>query len=216
MSMSPRLAPEPAQSEIRANSEVQPFPYADAIGIFPVTDSPDIKQEPDTALIEQRAYEAGRKEGWATAQSEFDHQLKLAQQEIQTALNSFAVERKIYYQKVEEEAVKLSLAIAQKILHRAVQVDPLVLAGMAHVAMQKLDTSTEVTLKVSSGNMLRWREYFEQPEKSRTTLTIVEDPTLRPHACALQTALGTAEIAIDSQLLEIEKGFADLLAQRPK
>lgn len=214
MSTSPRLAPE---KELlishNTHSDVQPFPYADAVGIFP--DRP-IGSEVNIAEIEQRARETGRKEGEAAARMQLEVQLKHAQQKIRTTLESFVVEKKSYYQRIEEEAVKLSLAIAQKILHRTVQVDPLVLAGIAHVALQKLDASTDVTLHVSAENVAQWREHFKQYEMLQGKLNISEDSSLGSHSCILKTSLGTTEIGIEAQLQEIEKGFADLLAQRPK
>jgi flagellar assembly protein FliH len=33
--------------------------------------------------------------------------------------------------------------------------------------------------------------------------------------CVLETALGTTELTLEAQLAEIERGFFDLLAQRP-
>ncbi len=57
-----------------------------------------------------------------------------------------------------------------------------------------------------------WTVYF----RDQTNLQIVEDPALEPKACLLETELGIADMALDAQLKEVEKGFFDLLAQRPE
>jgi flagellar biosynthesis/type III secretory pathway protein FliH len=44
---------------------------------------------------------------------------------------------------------------------------------------------------------------------------IAEDPALPPGRCKLQTSMGVAELDIEIQLKEIERGLADLLAARP-
>jgi flagellar assembly protein FliH len=40
--------------------------------------------------------------------------------------------------------------------------------------------------------------------------------SLEANNCILETDLGTTELGIETQLKEIEKGFFDLLAQRPE
>ena len=42
------------------------------------------------------------------------------------------------------------------------------------------------------------------------------DATLGPGHCILETELGSTDLTLESQLKEIEQGFFDLLAQRPK
>ena len=42
------------------------------------------------------------------------------------------------------------------------------------------------------------------------------DPTLGPGHCILETELGSTDLTLETQLKEIEQGFFDLLAQRPK
>jgi flagellar assembly protein FliH len=217
MTTSPRPRPEPALHEIPSGSpsEVQPFPYAEAAGMHDRAD-PQSQPEFHLAGMELAARQAGRKEGEMQARAQFEEQLERARQEIRAALENFAGEKRRYYQRIEEETVKLSLAIARKIVHREVHLDPLVMAGIAHAALQKLDASTSITLRVSPGNVVRWREYFKQYETFDGQLNIVEDSSLTPHSCVLETSLGSSEIGVEPQLQEIEKGFADLLAQRPK
>jgi flagellar biosynthesis/type III secretory pathway protein FliH len=43
---------------------------------------------------------------------------------------------------------------------------------------------------------------------------IVEDGSLRPDQLILKTANGSTELGIDAQLLEIDKGFSDLVRQK--
>ena len=44
--------------------------------------------------------------------------------------------------------MQLALAIARKILHREAQVDPLLLAGMVRVALEKIESHTKVSVRV--------------------------------------------------------------------
>ena len=57
----------------------------------------------------------------------------------------FAAERDSYFHRVEEQVVRLTLAIARKILHREAQVDPLLLTGVLRVALEKIGSNSSNT-----------------------------------------------------------------------
>jgi flagellar assembly protein FliH len=160
--------------------------------------------------------EQARTEGAAQAQATFAEQLTHERQNIRDALVAFARERDAYYQKVEGEIVQLSFAIARKILHREAQVDPLMLAGIVRVALDKLESSTEVVVRVNPHHVTEWRDYFSRTLEARELPEIIEDPGIQPDRCVLQTVLGTTELGIETQLKEIERGLMDLLAHRPQ
>jgi len=110
--------------------------------------------------------------------------------------------------------VKLALGIAAKILHREAQVDPMLLAALARVAVNQLHDGSKVSLRIRPESAAQWREYFRQPQNG-TTVEVVEDPNLGPKDCILETDMGSANFNIGGQLKEVEQGFFDLLALRP-
>jgi flagellar assembly protein FliH len=164
---------------------------------------------------EQAARAAGGLEGEERARAVFNGQLQQLRHELRSAVDHFAAERKKYYEQVEADLVKLALAMARKILHREAQMDPLVLAGIARVMTDKLESATEVTVRVNPAYAASWREYFSRDENSHHAPAIAEDPSLALDSCVLETSLGSTDLGLDLQLQEIEKGFADLLAKRP-
>lgn len=126
----------------------------------------------------------------------------------------FEEERGDYYAKVEAEVVQLALAIAAKILHREAQVDPMLLAALVRIAVEKMQEGTAVTLRVSPSRTESWRRYFaEYPNLSHVEVT--EDASLNEQDCIVGTELGSANFGLDTQLKEVEQGFFDLLALRP-
>jgi flagellar assembly protein FliH len=133
---------------------------------------------------------------------------------IQQALELFKTERKDYFSRVESEVVHLALAIAAKILHREAQVDPLLVAALVRVAVDKLHDGSSVSVRVSPEAAEKWRSYLANPNNG-STIAIVEDAHLGPKNCILETDLGSADFSIEAQLKEVEQGFFDLLAQRP-
>ncbi|HEU4636319.1 MAG TPA: hypothetical protein VFS41_09090, partial [Edaphobacter sp.] len=64
------------------------------------------------------------------------------------ACEGFAQERTRYFAAVEEEVVRLSLAIAARILHREIGMDPLLLKGAVRVALEKVQGAETAVLHV--------------------------------------------------------------------
>ncbi len=167
--------------------------------------------EQDLARLVSEARAAGFREGQNEASKKFDQQLAEQSELITRALSSFKEERENYYSKVEMQLVHLALAIAGKILHREAQVDRMVVAGLVKITLERMQQTTKAVIRIRPEEALSWRHYFN----TNPDLEVVEDPTLEPNACRIETELGVAEMGLDAQLKEVENGFFDLLAQRP-
>jgi len=164
----------------------------------------------------QTAYEKGLAEGKASARSDFEKTIGELRGQISAALQSFSRERDDYFGRVEAEVVRLSLSVARKILHRESQIDPLVLTGVVHVALQKLNSDTTVRLRTNPEEARFWGDYFRQSRDIFPAVDVSGDPSLAQGHCILETDFGSTQISLDTQLKEIEQGFFDLLEQRPK
>lgn len=124
----------------------------------------------------------------------------------------FAIERKRYFVAVEAEVVKLALAIAARILHREAELDPLLLTAAVRVVLDKVADNSTMSLRVPTAELERWKGALVA-ENSR--VEIVGDQRLEDGECVLETSVGKVELGVSAQLEEIEKGFFDLLQQRP-
>ena len=236
MSTSPSRAPEVAVADSPQSlssplplplPEFQPFPY-DLIPVesrgrgiandFAAADPRSGKIDSgtaDTAAREARAVAQGREQGQAESRKIFEEQVARERAGIAVALAQFTCDRGAYFQKVEGEVVQLALSIARKILHRESQLDPLLLAGIVRVALEKIDGATGVTLRLNPQNAADWRRYLSTNLDPADMPQIVEDKSQPADRCTLETSMGTALIGLDVQLKEIEQGLMDLLAARP-
>jgi flagellar assembly protein FliH len=173
---------------------------------------------PGTPTVEQRekeAFERGVIEGEARSRVVHEKHLAAANSAIATAIEKFKAERVAYFGRIEPEIVQLALAIARKILHREAQMDPLLLAGMVHVALEKADSATRVRLRANPLDIHFWNEYFAQSNSGKPAPELIGDAALQPGECALETEVGSTQISLETHLKEIEQGFFDLLEQRP-
>jgi flagellar assembly protein FliH len=174
------------------------------------TGSIDSSAEED-AQSRRRAYEEGR----ASTRVEYEAQVAVLRQQVARSLAEFAAERQTYFDKAEEQVVRLSLAIVRKILHRESQIDPLLLSGVVRVALEKLDDSSSIRLRANPADIQKWREYFARTCEQQPAPELIGDPSLESDRCILETELGSTEIDMEMQVKEIEQGFLDLLAGRP-
>jgi flagellar assembly protein FliH len=164
---------------------------------------------------EKQGFDRGLQEGEARARQTLDQSLAAARVFIAKALEEFKVQRDSYFNRIEPEVVQLALSIARKILHREAQMDPLLLAGMVHVALEKVEQGTRVRLRAHPDEIHFWNRHFSEAGAAPISPEIIGDATLQHGECALETEIGSTQICLETQLKEIEQGFFDLLEHRP-
>jgi flagellar assembly protein FliH len=218
-----------------AAKEVTPFEFRLLKGDGPAQEGVQEAETvaEDAALREaasRAAIEAGRREGHLAGQlegrkaerAELESQMQAAllreRQRVTEAVAQFREARERYFQDIEQEVVRLALAIAGRVLHREAQLDPLLLEGVVRVALEKMADRSGVVLRVAAADVSAWEQVFAashageaEPERPN----VREDARLERGECRLETRMGTVELGVRVQLEEIEKGFFDLLHRRP-
>ena len=161
--------------------------------------------------------EMARSEARVEAAGEWEKKLEIRIAEgripIFTAVEEFRKERARYFAGVEAEVVKLALAIAARVLHREAKLDPLLLAGVVRVALEKVAEDSVTVLRVPVDAVAMWKEIFVRSTES--SMQVVGDERLGDGECVLDTNVGRVELGVSAQLEEIERGFFDLMQQRP-
>jgi flagellar assembly protein FliH len=170
----------------------------------------------------QRAFAAGRERGLLEGRG-LDREahataLKAIEDErarqVAKLFDQFAHDRDVYLQVVEREIVKLALAVAARILRREAQMDPLLLTGAVRVALGQLAGSTEVRLRVPARDLDLWKDAVGLLPNLAVKPTVTAGEGMRLGDCTIETALGSVDLGIGSQLGEIERGFFDNAARR--
>ena len=166
------------------------------------------------ALEMQTRVETARKESRAEAREEWQEELeeRVAEERARVArvCEEFRRERSKYFADVEAEVVRLALAIAARVLHREAELDPLLLAAVVRIALEKVKEDSATVLRVPAAEVEIWREVT-----SSDSTNVVGDERMKAGECVLETSVGKVELGVSAQLEEIEKGFFDLLQQRP-
>ena len=192
--------PEAAEPECAAEEEAQELLHA------------QWQAQKDAAMREQmqlaceEAADAARHE----AEARFHNTLEAERSALSVACASFAKAREKYFATVEEEVVKLSLAIAARVLQREVKMDPTLLMGVVRVALSKLSDPEGAVLCVAQDQAELWRRAM-RPHG----VAVDGDARLEAGEMQLRASAGVVELGVAAQLEEIERGFFDLLSKRP-
>ena len=201
---------------------VSSYMYKQMIPVAPVSDEAESVKEPQV-LITERELTARlaeqRTAGFAEAEAKLLQRFQEKTDQLTTktagAIAEFETHQKGYFARVEAEVVKLALSIAGKILHREAQVDPMLVAALVHIAIAQLKEGSSASLRVRPEQVQRWRGHLETLE-TEITLKVSGDKDLEDGDCILETELGTVNFSLDAQLKEVERGFFDVLAQKPQ
>jgi flagellar assembly protein FliH len=162
-------------------------------------------------LEKAEAHHRGVEDGLRRGREEASSEVKKAFEQIAHALDELVKVKRKLRQEAEQELVKLSLAVARRILYRELSTDPGSIEGIVHAALQKLQQREASKVRIWPAGVPAVRAALERIG-SRSGIEIVADPGLATGAMLFETSLGDLDASIETQLLEIQRGFADRLA----
>lgn len=163
--------------------------------------------------VEQRAqasFQQGVQQGDASARQQLAAQTEAVQQRLARAIEEVASLRQRCRHEAEQDVVQLALAIARRILHRELTIDPTALLGLVKAALDQLDAREIHKVRVHPDAVNGLRKQLESMGPY-ARLQVEADPGLQPGSVVLETSRGTLDASADTQFAEIERGFTDLV-----
>ncbi len=158
-------------------------------------------------------YARGVRDGAANSEAHIRTEVQKERQRAGELLQCFEQEKAQYFRDVEREVVRLSCAIARKVLHREAQVDPQLLLALVRAALVDVAAATRIQIFVNPAHRTAWAEYF--PSNSNVQVEIIADESLSKIQSRIVTDLGSTTIGWEEHLAEIERGLFDLLDKNP-
>ncbi len=123
------------------------------------------------------------------------------------SIEQLAAHRAKIQREAEPELVRLSLAVARRILRREVGVDPEALQGLLKVGLEKIEASEIHRVRVHPEHAAILRKMLEGAARQ---VEVAADAGLPVGAVIFETSRGSVDTGMETQLKEIERGFADL------
>ncbi len=149
-------------------------------------------------------------EGAKKAREEGAAAIKNVDDRLARTLRDLVVLKRRMRSEAESDVVQLSLAIAKRILHRELTVDPESIQGVVHAALQKLQNREIASVRVCSSAVETIRAAMERAGVT-TGIAIVPDAKLQNGDLIFETTLGELDASVETQLKEISRGFSDRL-----
>jgi flagellar biosynthesis/type III secretory pathway protein FliH len=171
----------------------------------------------------ERSFEAGREQGIREVrdkavveqQTLLQQAEKLRMEQAANLTDQFAIERERFLPTMEHQVVRLSLAIAARILRREAQMDPLFLTGAVRVALGQLAETMHVKLRVPTSEAELWVETLAHLPNLRTIPSVVPDDHMQLGDCFIETEIGSVDLGLRAQLKEAERALFQGSKVRP-
>jgi flagellar assembly protein FliH len=165
------------------------------------------------AEAERRVNEAlavGRREANESTQQAFEQHLEDQLSKLRLMIREVAASGSKLRRQAEEDLVRLAVAIARRILHRELTIDPDALTGVVKAAFERLDQREIHQLRTDPDSVAVVRRVVEGLGLARA-LDVIPDPSLRPGSLVIETLRGQLDASIETQLNEIQRGFIDIV-----
>ena len=172
------------------------------------TDSSAAKPAPeqDEQLIAD-AYRKGLKDGEAAAVKRMSEQAREQVERLSRSIEQLSLHRMKIQREAEPELVRLALAIARRILRRELTVDPESLLGLVKAGLEKIESSDVHRVRVHPEHASILAKLLEGAARP---VAIAGDAGLAVGAVIFETSRGSLDTGLETQLREIERGFADI------
>jgi flagellar assembly protein FliH len=191
-----------------------------------VLDAAPRSQTPETNALTQRiaelersivetetaAYARGRREADADSHQRISTNLQNTAERLAQSVKQLADLRPRLCKEAEADLLRLALAIAQRILHRELNIDPTALQALVILSLERLGRQEQVRVRVNPSLADSVRAILAK--LSSRPAEVAPDSALEAGALIFETTRGQLDASIHSQLDEIERGLIDHLENR--
>jgi flagellar assembly protein FliH len=164
--------------------------------------------------VEREAYQRGFLEGKTAGREQAGAELQPVLEQMGKSMANLASLRTRIRTEAEGDLLKLAISIARRVLHRELTLDPESIEGLIRVALEKLQSRELSRVRVHPDQQQVIRNSLERFANSQK-VELIADSSMQCGDVLFETAHGTLDASIESQLSEIERGFADRLHRLP-
>jgi len=155
--------------------------------------------------LEREAYARGYADGQHVGEVAAAQRIEEMASQVATAISELAAVRGALMRRSERDLVRLAVAMAERVLRRAVDVDRELLAVMARVAIDRLGESAAATIHLNpiDHDLIVSRH---TPDLGKS-VELVADPAVARGGCLVRSTYGTIDTGIDSQVRELSRAL---------
>jgi flagellar assembly protein FliH len=159
------------------------------------------------------AFDRGRREGRAEGERAAIAQLDPVFARLSRSIAEIASAGVALRREAEEDVVKLSVAIARRILHRELSLDPDAVLGLVKVALGRVDAQEVHRVRANPEDAPKIAAELDSLSLVEK-IEVLADSTLERGSLLFETKRGTFDASLTTQLAEIERGLTDRIQRR--
>ncbi|MCU0239318.1 MAG: FliH/SctL family protein, partial [Pyrinomonadaceae bacterium] len=109
----------------------------------------------------------------------------------------------------EQDILRLSIKLAEKIIGQEIKSDKKVIAELVSNALRNTKRQDKITVRVNPNDFTTVQEHFAMlSQSSRSTyVDIVPDPRVSNSGCIIESEVGTVDARLETQLRALEKAL---------
>jgi flagellar assembly protein FliH len=186
---------------------------------------PAVSLDPETTALRNRlvemeysarqALDAGKRqafaEGEAQGRTEASAELQPVLNQLAKALDELSSLRPRLREEAESDVVQLSLAIARRVLHRELSIDPGAIQALIQVALGRLARQEIYRVRIHPAQETALRVALAAHHSG---VEIQTDARLESGSLIFETNRGKMDASVVAQLEEIERGLTDRVPNR--
>lgn len=206
----PYIAPESVPPEELAAAEEYDEQPIEAIEEEPAPPPIDIEQLEKDAF--ERGFAEGRdeglEEGLKTGEENAAARIEEMAGHYTDALAEVAALKDTLRAQVEEEVVRLALAVAKKIVHREIHVDPTIIHALVRVALERVSGKSAVVVRLSPTDYKYLTDkHKDMSQTEGREIRFESDNSLMQGDCMIQTEAGDIDARLEEEFNEVESSF---------
>ncbi|MDQ0337264.1 flagellar assembly protein FliH [Caldalkalibacillus uzonensis] len=164
------------------------------------------QQEKELEQVRENAYRDGYEQGFRQGKQDAEEQFKDKIEQVENIIKEAYIQRDKLLKSAEPDLLKLSVAIARKVIGEEIKQSPEVVKSLIQHSLQHVLERDELRLHVPAEQYTTFLAYIDEwAAEVEGELKLIPDSTLTAQQCMLHTPHGSYDLSIDRQLEEIKK-----------
>jgi flagellar assembly protein FliH len=165
-------------------------------------------------LIERQAYEKGYQQGEVAGQEIGRKQFESVIKSLESGHKELEKEKVKILRAMEPDVVALAMAIARKVVHGEIEVNPDVVIQNIRACIDQLANRDKVTVRVNPSDyshVAAYKDNLAEDAAGVRSLAFEADPSIPRGGAKVETEFGEMDARIDQQLEQLEKTLKQTL-----
>lgn len=177
-----------------------------AVAALTAVPGPGVAAPPTAAQVEQEIYARGFAEGQQMAAAAAQQETGALAKKLAATLDDLVRARDQMIRHTEKQMVQLSLAVARRVVHREVTVDPTALLTMMRVALERVSDAARVTVRLNpADHQAVTAALADSPASDQIAMTA--DARVPRGGCKVESEYGDIDAGVDAQIQEIARAL---------